>query len=204
MYLTFYKDERDALKNWRSKKENRLLDIIKEIERKYENEKISFYSFQKIFLKYLLHTDQDGKLKLDANLAFHQLTLKNDSIFVKETLRQKKSSFKFNQVELDPLLSSPLNSQTSVVIVEDPTFNLPNQKGLRFTIFSIIFSHFSPRELMMMGLVSKEWLSISRHDFLWKTIFFNEYKKDLEQKYPFVKMRMSRSKNESIFIFKRL
>jgi hypothetical protein len=191
--VTKYENEKEALESYRAISTYTEYNIIEHIGKKYGSEKISFYSFKNAFLDYLSQSDPNKNLKIDSSLSFHQLTMREDSIFVKEEIKENKSN---------SFGSSP---SKKIELAEDPNFNLPNQKGLRFTIFSIIFSYFSPSELMKLGLVSKEWLSISRHDFLWKTFFQQHYQSNLEEKYPYKPRNMDRkpparmSLNERIY-----
>ena len=48
-------------------------------------------------------------------------------------------------------------------------FSLPEQKGLRMTILKEIAKFLSPTQTLSLGLVSKEWLAVSRSDNVWKS-----------------------------------
>ena len=57
----------------------------------------------------------------------------------------------------------------------DPEIFISDQKGLRNALLKIIFSYSSPQELLLLGLVNKEWLEISRKNFLWIIHFKKDY-----------------------------
>ena len=185
IFETIYKNEKEALISYRAERIDQATNLIEKIGKKYGGAELSFYSFQNALLEYLIYADSNRTLILDASISFHQLTLKEESIFkrnhIKNPIREKVSN-KFLE-ETSPVITLP---EWKI----DINFELPNQKGLRFTIFSLILSHFSAKELMKFGLVSKECLSISRQDFLWKKLFIKEFKTNLKERYPYVERNL--------------
>ena len=213
-----YANEEEAMRNWNAKSTEESFDIIKEICGRKEDE-ISFYSFQISFLQFLIFSEQiEGSLhrpssfkpiqlfELDPLLQFTCLTLKEDSIFKKKQIKEKK----MNDTKEETIIEKPKPEKSeksqgssssnffsklfkrkkpnktktqesnkeeqqieSIQQVEsipfaiplDPNFQLPDQKGLRITIFIIVFSYLPVKDILHAGLVSKEWLSISRYKF---------------------------------------
>lgn len=55
------------------------------------------------------------------------------------------------------------------------SMELPTLKGLRTSILKLIFLHLSAIETVNMGLVNKEWLSISRDSMVWESHFKRDF-----------------------------
>ena len=68
--------------------------------------------------------------------------------------------------------------------IKPTDFQLPEQRGLRLVIFSLIFKYLNARETLGLGLVCKEWLNISRNDNLWRQHIEQDFLENIREKYP--------------------
>jgi hypothetical protein len=144
------------------------IDRLEYLKNLLNTENYNFYQFQKGFL---LLINESNLFKLDINLTFTQLTLRSIDIFTqKEIEKRKKNKVTKNQ------------KITTIQSINESEFQLPQQKGLRLTIFTLILQHLSAKDTLNLGLVSKEFLAISRNDTLWKSYIKEEYMTDLESK----------------------
>eukprot|EP01091_Cochliopodium_minus_P004202 TRINITY_DN1409_c0_g1_i8.p1 TRINITY_DN1409_c0_g1~~TRINITY_DN1409_c0_g1_i8.p1 ORF type:complete len:443 (-),score=128.92 TRINITY_DN1409_c0_g1_i8:77-1405(-) len=186
-----YKDEKRALHNYEEEGKFIMIKLTDYIKERLGNKKnLNYYQFEMGFL--LLFNNQteivynmgyeDLKKKYEnefsKKLEFRQLTLREDDIFKKELIRIKKHDNQFNKDEDQEKEMKEEGSPSE-------NFNLPEQKGLRLTIFTMIFQYLDALETLKCGLVCKEWLAISRNDKLWKIHIQNDFQKDIEDKYSY-------------------
>jgi hypothetical protein len=69
--------------------------------------------------------------------------------------------------EMGPKTS--LNDSVPVNTSEIIELKLPELKGLRINVLKLIFDKLTNKELLKMGLVCKEFYSLSREDRFWKS-----------------------------------
>eukprot|EP01091_Cochliopodium_minus_P010788 TRINITY_DN2941_c0_g1_i2.p1 TRINITY_DN2941_c0_g1~~TRINITY_DN2941_c0_g1_i2.p1 ORF type:complete len:420 (+),score=117.12 TRINITY_DN2941_c0_g1_i2:117-1376(+) len=177
--FTKYEDEEEALLDWDVNYQQVELDLTDYIKQRLNNQKmLNYYQFEKGFLimmnneaKYeYLGGYKNTKFNLSSELEIHQITLREDNIFEKNLIKTKKIKPTKDWIE------------TSISFSEN--FKLPEQKGSRLTIFTMIFKYLSVKDTLKCGLVSKEWLEISRNDALWK-IHLHNFQDGYEERYPF-------------------
>ena len=166
-----YKNESEALITY-SQPKIVSKDRVEYIEKYLNNSKYNYYQFQKGFL---ILIDSSELYKLDTNLAFTQITTRPVGLFSKKVLN--KRNFKSQKNILGNVQD---NLDTVSHVTESKEFELPKQKGLRFHIFTLILMKLTPKESLNMGLVSKEFLQISRNDTLWKYYTHKYYLSNLE------------------------
>eukprot|EP01091_Cochliopodium_minus_P004200 TRINITY_DN1409_c0_g1_i4.p1 TRINITY_DN1409_c0_g1~~TRINITY_DN1409_c0_g1_i4.p1 ORF type:complete len:457 (-),score=132.82 TRINITY_DN1409_c0_g1_i4:77-1447(-) len=148
--------------------EKKLTEYIK--ERLGNKKNLSYYQFEMGFL--LLFNNQTELVynkgyedlekkyenEFSKKLEFRQLTLREDDIFKRKIIEKKEN--------IQPTEGEQKEMKAEVSFSEN--FRLPEQKGLRLTIFTMIFQYLDALETLKCGLVCKEWLAISRNDKLWK------------------------------------
>eukprot|EP01091_Cochliopodium_minus_P004201 TRINITY_DN1409_c0_g1_i5.p1 TRINITY_DN1409_c0_g1~~TRINITY_DN1409_c0_g1_i5.p1 ORF type:complete len:473 (-),score=140.38 TRINITY_DN1409_c0_g1_i5:77-1495(-) len=165
--------------------EKKLTEYIK--ERLGNKKNLSYYQFEMGFL--LLFNNQTELVynkgyedlekkyenEFSKKLEFRQLTLREDDIFKRKIIEKKEN--------IQPTEGEQKEMKAEVSFSEN--FRLPEQKGLRLTIFTMIFQYLDALETLKCGLVCKEWLAISRNDKLWKIHIQNDFQKDIEDKYSY-------------------
>lgn len=89
------------------------------------------------------------------------MTLKQDDPYKRKEIQMKKNPLK-------NMTSKPTDEEE---LKGDENFRLPLQKGLRTRIFTEVLKYLPANDTLHCALVSREWLSISRSEEVWKSHF---------------------------------